>query len=454
MKEKIIVTIALAALAFPAANALGQEAPELAAAEAEAARAGAEAARVEAEVAAASVLEEAEAVRAEAQSARREAERVAKRASEAVRARDESRRAARVAHTEATERERAVQQEEIDRAREELSRAHRELREAQREVARAHRELARDETYRYTTRVVNLGDKPVIGIVLGEDTEDGVKLTGISPDGPAELAGLKAGDVLVAINNTALTGDEGLGRAQVFKTMETVKAGDTVVLDVLRDDTEMSIAVVAEVREPSSWQSLVRIPEVSTVERVEGIPGDRRIVIESTVVPEIDEEALAERMEILSERLKDTEIRLHVESMRAPEALAHELHEGNLHEFYFQDDFSDFAGHAFGSANVWFGLPSTHGLKLAAINEGLGDYFKTDRGVLVLNAKDGNAYELQSGDVILKVGDTEVATPSDLVRALRDVDPGEAIEFEIKRDRRNKTLTVTVPENRLGFRTP
>lgn len=409
----------------------------------------AEQARIEAEQAAAGygqVVEQAEQMRVEAERARREAQRISEHARETAQreaeaAREEAERSS--SRSEEATRARAAREQEMARAREELSRAHRELREAQREIALAHRELARSEAYRVTTSVINLGDRPVIGVVLGETTEKGVELIGVSPDGPAEAAGIEVGDVMVAIADMQLAGRGKEAKPAIFEVMETTRAGDSIEIEVVRDGQPLSFAVVADVREPASWQSMVRLPEIMTIESTEGGPGEQRIVVESMVVPDIDDEALAERMEELKEKLASTEYRFH--AGRFP----HDVHSDIEFEF---EDFSDVAGHAFSSADVWFGMPQAQGLELATINEGLGAYFKTDRGVLVVKARDGNAYELESGDVILAVGGSEVSSPSDLVRALRETEPGEAIEIEIKRDRRNKTLTVTMPENRFGFR--
>lgn len=429
MKHKWIILAAFALLTFPLAQADGKSEQE------------------ELKADYSRMVEDAELARAEAESARREATRAAESARETARrskmAKHERAEASAV-RSEEMMLERALRDEEMERAREELSRAHRELREASREVAQAHRELTRSDSVHLTTRVLNLGDRPVIGIVMGDVSPDGIELVAVSPDGPAEAAGIKTGDVMVSIEGTDLTGSDDGVKPEVFAVMEASKAGDSIEIGIERDGQAMSFAVVAEVREPASWQSLVRIPEITTVERIEGGPGERRIVIESSVVPDIDGEALAERMEILQERLKDREIYLHSDT------LSHEFH--GDYEFEFSGDYSEIADQAFSSANVWFGLPQAQGLELAAINEGLGAYFKTDRGVLVLKAKEDNTYQLESGDVILKVGATEVASPSELMRALREVEPGEEVEIEIKRDRRNKTLKVEMPENRFGFR--
>jgi type II secretory pathway component PulC len=399
-----------------------------------------------------------EAMLAAADQARAEAHEVAELAREASRARAElSRELSERQHEQSEElaQQRALQAEETTRIREELSRTHRELREASREVARAHQELARREERKHEMRYVNLGDRAVIGVILGGETPHGVQIIGVSPDGPAERAGLLQGDVLQSLRGVDLT-VEGSGRASINSTMREVKAGEELAVGVIRDSERWDFTIIAEQREPRAWQSMIRIHE--TIDHA-GSADAPEVYIERIEVPEIDEEALAAQIEALGEHVSQLEYAYIGEF--APEDFAHEdlEHEDFEHEdfehgeYHFNySDMSQIGEHAMREANVWFGLPQAQGLELTTINPGLGEYFKADHGVLVIQAREDNSYELQSGDVVQIIGDTTVNTPSDMMRALRGLDSGGEVEIQIKRNKRSKTLTIAVPENRFGYR--
>ena len=347
-----------------------------------------------------SMRQEAERARQEAEVARQGALNAAELAREAARmnaeiVRETSRRGAEMAreNSEQQAQQRALQKEELAKTREELSRTHRELREASREVARAHRELSRTGDEHKVVHHVNLGDRAVIGVVLGKESDKGVEIIGVSPDGPAERAGLEQGDILVSIQDISLAGNDE-ARESVFEIMSDVDDQQELAVVVERDGGSSEYTVTAEIREPRGWQSMIRIAEVEAVAEV---AGDSHVIIERIEIPEIDEEAIAAQVAELTEHLQQYE-----------------------YEF---EEYSDFGEHAMSEAKVWFGLPRAHGLELTSINEGLGSYFKTDRGVLVIKAREDNAYELESGDVILSIGSTAVNSPSDMMRAYATLIP-------------------------------
>jgi S1-C subfamily serine protease len=378
------------------------------------------------------MLEDAERARAEAEAARREAAQAAERARETARRHAERAEEHSGEARQAVEAERqyAIEREEMERIQEELSRAHRELREATREIARAHREVARGATAPQLVREINLGERAVIGVVLGDETPEGVKVVGVSPGGPAEQAGLQAGDVLVSIRgeDLAATDREGrhLGRETVYRVIGEAGPGEALAVVVNRDGETWKFDVTPERREPASWQSLIRIPAAPAAPAAPGTP-------DAPVAPGAPP-VIVEHIE----RIEIPDIDIDGEFV-FPESFDVEIME-----------YSDLAEQAMREANIWFGLPRLQGLELAPINEGLAPYFKTERGVLVLNARADNAYRLETGDVLLDINARAVNSPADVMRALRELEPGSQVEIAIKRNRKDKTLTVTMPENRLG----
>lgn len=89
------------------------------------------------------------------------------------------------------------------------------------------------------------------------------------------------------------------------------------------------------------------------------------------------------------------------------------------------------------------GLP---GLELSELNEGLSEYFGTEKGVLVLDVPEESELGLRPGDVIQKIDGRDVRSPGHVERILRSYDPDEEITFEIVRQKRTTTVTGHVPE--------
>jgi len=80
----------------------------------------------------------------------------------------------------------SAREAEMAKMNEELNNARRQLQETSREIARVNREIARARTDRNSTSFVyRTSEKPVIGVILGDVDDGGVKFLGVSPDGPS-----------------------------------------------------------------------------------------------------------------------------------------------------------------------------------------------------------------------------------------------------------------------------
>lgn len=93
-----------------------------------------------------------------------------------------------------------------------------------------------------------------------------------------------------------------------------------------------------------------------------------------------------------------------------------------------------------------FTFYGSRGLELAELNEGLGEYFGTSKGVLVLKAPADSTLPLRAGDVILSIDGREPQSVSHAMRIMSSYAPGESVRFEVMRQKRSSTVNWTVSE--------
>lgn len=87
-------------------------------------------------------------------------------------------------------------------------------------------------------------------------------------------------------------------------------------------------------------------------------------------------------------------------------------------------------------------------MELVELNEGLGRYFGTDAGLLIINAPKSNDFKLQDGDVIQSIDGREPSSVNHCMRILGSYQPGETLVLDIMRDKRRKKIEIEVPDDR------
>jgi hypothetical protein len=122
-----------------------------------------------------------------------------------------------------------------------LADAQRRLEDAAREVAELSSEAGSGE-FRQFEHFLPGPRRAMLGVNLGgaEPNGGGVRIESVSPGGPAADAGVKPGDVIVAVQSRPVT----TGR-ELVRAMESVKPGDKVDLALKRDGKPVKVAVEA-----------------------------------------------------------------------------------------------------------------------------------------------------------------------------------------------------------------
>lgn len=225
-----------------------------------------------------------------------------------------------------------------------------------------------------------------LGVVLGEPAEvagrNGVRLESVPDGSPAYRAGLRDDDIVVALNGQELGAEP---TSRLLDLMEPAAPGDTVTATFFRDGSERTARVVTESTPGFGAQEgrlfRFRAPR----------PGGAT-VLRAPNAPRVASAARAARAEGLE------------------------------------------------AARLYRSLVGD-GLELARVNAGLGEYFGTDRGVLVVEIDAESSLGLRTGDVILAIDGRDVQDPAHVRSILSSYREDEAIRFQIVRQEQTREVT-------------
>lgn len=220
--------------------------------------------------------------------------------------------------------------------------------------------------------------RAMLGINLGprgEEQSEGVAIVSVSPGGAAESAGLKAGDVLLAIGDKQLKRTEDLNAREVLlKELGEVKPGEKVQVRYRRDNKVATATVTAQ-----GWDRMFTT-----------LPMAVRGNITNAIGPGF--------------------------AMGSPLGAIR-------------------AVGVFGSA------------ELVPLTPKLGQYFGTEKGLLVVRAPADSRLKLEDGDVIVDIDGRTPANPGHAFRILGSYQAGEKLKLNVLRQKKKMSFDITIPDS-------
>lgn len=248
-----------------------------------------------------------------------------------------------------------------------------------------------------------------LGISLGNWADgpvEGLNVLSVSPGGPAEQAGLRAEDLLTSIDGESLAGPSGeQSYGHLRDMLAETEPGTEVSIGYRRDGDDLEARVKTD-----AWTQIV---------------ADRRLAAP---------QRFGERAENWARRLAnsfsggnvDVEVDVDDGGARTRSVRVRRVPADVL-------SFSDMA---------W----RLGGLQVAELTPALGEYFGVEDGLLVVRAPENEDIGLEDGDVIRKIGGRTFRDARQATRILRSYEPGEQVELEVMRHKRNRTVRFELPE--------
>jgi len=227
-----------------------------------------------------------------------------------------------------------------------------------------------------------------LGVRIG-DGKDGVRVDEVSPNGPAEKAGMKAGDIIVSFD-----GEKVRSGRQLTRLVRETPGGKTVTARVRRDGSEKDLQITpAEAGGNFQWSG-----------------------------------TWSGNFNDLNDRLRDLNDRFQGRDF------------DRMRNFNFDFNFPEMLS------------GRRLGVSTGELTDQLAKYFGVDDGVLVTAVTDGSAAAkagLKAGDVITSIDGHKVTSREDLTRDLRE-GTSDDVSIGIVRDKKESTVKATIPTTRHG----
>lgn len=255
--------------------------------------------------------------------------------------------------------------------------------------------------------------RPRLGVVVAVDSTPvdsiGALLLGVTPNGPAARAGLRAGDIVVRFNGKRVIDAPKAGPResapgiQLVKLAAELNPGDSALVQYRRGPAlRQGMLVIGDA--PNTMMYSLTVPP----ERMARTPMPRQPAVTRDYSFQFRDDSMVTRFDTTM-----TMVPL-ISQWNGPRPTA------------------------------WImGMPLAN-LELAPLNPGLGRYFGTDAGVLVINLPESSTLGLRPGDVVLSVDGREVRAPGMMLRVLMSYEPGEKVSLQIMRDKKKLTVTGMV----------
>lgn len=260
---------------------------------------------------------------------------------------------------------------------------------------------------------------------------DGALVNRVVDGSPADKAGLRQGDVIVRYNNRLVD-----DAADLTDLVRASRPGQRVALLVHRDGSNRSINVTLGEREEESVAPRAR--SWSWSDDDDG-----------------DDDRRSGRGRVRIERDDDGDVKVYRYHGRGDAPHVYRFKDGDgdvvvpeimgrLHELKDLEDLEELR-------DLDIRIPQIMGrgrlgVQIQDLDEGLDEYFESDRGALVTRVVDGSAADkagIRAGDVITRFGDEEIDDADDLSRAVRGAGEGP-VDVTVVRKGRVETLRAAL----------